>query len=79
MGRLIDADELKEMFADNGEGSWTYNETAIVYINAQPTAYKIEKVVEEMDELLWECYTDNGQGFSEYKKKMRDVVRKGGV
>lgn len=35
--RLIDADELKELFPDNGEGSWTYNITAKMYIDNAPT------------------------------------------
>ena len=35
--RLIDAESLKELFPDNGEGSWTYNATAKAYIDAQPT------------------------------------------
>ena len=34
--RLIDAESLKELFPDNGEGSWTYNATAKAYIDAQP-------------------------------------------
>ena len=37
--RLIDAESLKELFPDNGEGSWTYNATAKVYIDAQPTIH----------------------------------------
>lgn len=37
MQRLIDAETLKELFPDNGEGSWTYNATAKAYIDAQPT------------------------------------------
>ena len=37
MMRLIDAEPLKELFPDNGEGSWTYNATAKAYIDAQPT------------------------------------------
>lgn len=37
MSRLIDADELKKMFPDKGEGAWTYNTTAQGYINAMPT------------------------------------------
>ena len=37
MRRLIDAESLKELFPDNGEGSWTYNATAKAYIDAQPT------------------------------------------
>lgn len=35
--RLIDAEPLKELFPDDGEGSWTYNATAKAYIDAQPT------------------------------------------
>lgn len=35
--RLIDAEPLKELFPDNGEGSWTYNATVKAYIDAQPT------------------------------------------
>lgn len=35
--RLIDADALKELFPDNGEGSWTYNITARMYIDKAPT------------------------------------------
>ena len=34
MPRLIDADELKKMFPDKGEGAWTYNITAKTYIDA---------------------------------------------
>ena len=37
MTRLIDADALKELFPDNGEGSWTYNVTVKACIDAQPT------------------------------------------
>ena len=35
--RTIDADELKKMFPDKGEGAWTYNITAKAYIDAAPT------------------------------------------
>ena len=35
--RLIDADELKKMFPDKGEGAWTYNITAKAYIDGAPT------------------------------------------
>ena len=35
--RLIDAEPLKELFPDDGEGSWTYNATVKAYIDAQPT------------------------------------------
>ena len=36
MRRLIDANALKELFPDNGEGSWTYNVTVKACIDAQP-------------------------------------------
>lgn len=35
--RIIDADELKKMFPDKGEGAWTYNITAKAYIDVAPT------------------------------------------
>ena len=35
--RLIDAESLKELFPDNGEGSWTYNATVKAYIDALPS------------------------------------------
>lgn len=35
--RLIDADELTKLFPDYGEGSWTYNRTARMYIDNAPT------------------------------------------
>lgn len=44
MSRFIDADKLKELFPDDGEGSWTYNVTAKSYIDSQPTADVVEVV-----------------------------------
>lgn len=38
--RLIDADELKKLFPDYGEGSCTYNRTARMYIDNAPTIDK---------------------------------------
>ena len=35
--RLIDAEELKKLFPDKGEGSWTYNIIAKSYIDNAPT------------------------------------------
>lgn len=43
MGRLINADALKEWFPDNGEGSWTYNVTVKACIDAQPTIDAVPK------------------------------------
>ena len=41
--RLIEAESLKELFPDNGEGSWTYNATVKAYIDAQPTVQSEHK------------------------------------
>lgn len=54
--RLIDADDLKELFPDYGEGSWTYNRTARMYIDNAPTV-KVESCrdcpfVEEQDKRI---------------------------
>ena len=48
--RLIDADELKKLFPDNGEGSWTYNITAKMYIDNAPTVENITVFCENADE-----------------------------
>lgn len=42
--RLIDADELKKLFPDEGEGSWTYNITAKSYIDNAPTVEPFERI-----------------------------------
>ncbi|MCI9201465.1 MAG: hypothetical protein HFI03_13945 [Lachnospiraceae bacterium] len=46
-----------------------------------PTAYDVDKVVEEMQDLLWDCYTDSGvgidrkTGFEAYKREMERILR----
>ena len=57
--RYIDADALKLLFPDNGEGSWTYNVTAKAYIDSIPTADVVE-VVRCKDCKNWEVEEDNG-------------------
>lgn len=37
MSRWIDAEWLEELFPDTGEGEWTYNATALGYIDSAPT------------------------------------------
>lgn len=50
-------------------------------IEEQPTAYDVDKVVEEMQDLLWDCYTDSGvgidrkTGFEAYKREMERILR----
>ena len=53
--RLIDAEPLKELFPDNGEGSWTYNATAKAYIDAQPT---IEPYIIRCKDCKWRILHD---------------------
>ena len=37
MSRFINAEWLSELFPDTGEGEWTYNATAIGYIDSAPS------------------------------------------
>ena len=37
MSRWIDAEWLSELFPDTGEGDWTYNATALGYIDSAPS------------------------------------------
>lgn len=62
--RLIDANELKDMFPDNGEGSWTYNVTVKACIDEQPTvdAIPYEVVQELLDNAM--TYRNRFQLFS---------------
>jgi len=59
--RLIDAESLKELFPDNGEGSWTYNATAKAYIDAQPT---IQPDTTTNDSIPAETGKNDGDGTS---------------
>ena len=60
MTRLIDADILKELFPDKGEGAWTYNVTAQGYIDSQPTVKAVPVVHSR-----WE-YGENESGYDGY-------------
>ena len=88
MGRLIDADALKNEIADQMKSvltdtSWATYMTAFVaeamvhLINRQPTAYDIEKVVAELEEASTMDDLDDAFYIREYKAI--DIVRKGGV
>ena len=37
MSRWIDAEWLEELFPDTGDGEWTYNATALGYIDSAPS------------------------------------------
>lgn len=90
MGRLIDADALKNEIADQMKSvqtdtSWATYMTAFVVeamvhlINRQPTAYDIEKVVAELEE-----EKEVVKEYDKYYHAVRienaiDIVKRGGV
>ena len=43
-----------------------------------PTAYDVERVAGEIEDVLWNCYIDNGQGFKTYVNRACEILRKGG-
>ena len=52
--RLIDADELKELFTDKGEGAWTYNVASRMYIDNAPTVeITEEQAIDKLHETGW--------------------------
>ena len=59
MSRLIDADVLIEYLGLNAENSREENLGEIVTLedfDAQPTAYDVDKVVEQLEDYLFEKY-----------------------
>lgn len=75
MGRLIDADKLKVYLQE-----YLHYGHAIPWVDAQPTAYNVEKVVAELEE------ASKPLGFglmpdSRYiaESKAIDIVKRGGV
>lgn len=82
--RLIDAEEFKKQIAGmaivNNYPADKANKMCEL-IDCQPTAYDVDKVVEEMQDLLWDCYTDSGvgidrkTGFEAYKREMERILR----
>ena len=81
MGRLIDADELKKELYQQ----WFIdilltqrNREDIFYaleqkIDEQPTAYDVDKVVEQLEDYLFEKYCVEGDS------KIDEIVKGGGV
>lgn len=69
MGRLIDADKLKKHYA------WWNNDEKIIFdeiVDSQPTAYNVDKVVSELQEI------QNRYCFMGYQMAI-DVVKRGGI
>ena len=88
MARLIDADALMKELHEGLDGSGydeDYKDVGIDdFILNQPTAYNVEKVVEELEEAEHRLL-ENSSGFGctigiiNSMKKALDIVRKGGV
>lgn len=71
MARLIDADKLKVYLKE-----YLHYEHAIPWVDAQPTAYDVEKVVAELEDL--QC-VNPFLTTTEYEHKAIEIARKGGV
>ena len=86
MSRLIDAEQAKLMLSELLEVAEKENFTAEDAINHAyewvdniPTAYSVEKVVGEIEDVLWNCYIDNGQGFKTYVNRACEILKRGGI
>ena len=76
MGRLIDADKFKVYLQEYlGYGH------AIPWVDAQPTAYDVEKVVAELEDLKSKRSDDSiyGIGVLNGYSEAIDIVKRGGV
>ena len=76
MSRLIDADVFIEYLGLNAENSIEENLGEIVTLedfDAQPTAYDVDKVVEQLEDYLFEKYC------VEADAKIEEIVKCGGV
>ena len=74
--RLIDADVFIEYLGLNAENSREENLGEIVTLedfDAQPTAYDVDKVVEQLEDYLFEKYC------VEADVKIEEIVKCGGV
>lgn len=88
MGRLIDADKLiRRMRTDMDRMKYQYNldviegmSLAIGYIVGSPTAYYMDKVVEQLNELLEEKTSDSGEDWytAECLSEAIEIVKRGG-
>lgn len=75
MGRLIDADELVEYIKiwELGTSISSDQKEFVDCINNQPTVFDVDKVIEQMEEYLFEKYC------IESDEKVDEIVKGGGV
>lgn len=66
--RLIDADKLKTYLSE-----YLHYDHAIPWVDAQPTAYDLDKVAEQLDDYLFDKYCVEGDS------KIYEIVKEGGV
>lgn len=71
--RLIDADMLKKYMMDNGKEA----ERFLEYIDEQPTAYDVNRVVEKL-EALPVCSTWNHNSDNISRNAAVEIVKDGG-
>lgn len=78
--RLIDSDLLQEVLATEPMENRTYLRANEIVVD-MPTTYDVDKAVEELRDLLWDCYSDSGvgidreTGFKAYEHEMERIVR----
>lgn len=89
MSRLIDADRFKSFLQALCKAGAPYHEV-IQLLDKQPTAYDVEKVVEQLEEIRseYEVYSENApdEELRAYRKGVmrgyeysQDIVKRGGV
>lgn len=54
-------------------------ETVLNFVKEQPAAYDVDAVAGEIEDVLWNCYIDNGQGFKTYVNRACEILKRGGV
>lgn len=78
MGRLVDVEDVKELI--NGLDSLPWEEEVDDLVNSIPTAYDVDKVVEELENAISDTTeTETGNGARWAYKGAIEIVRKGGV
>ena len=75
MSRLIDADELIKYIKiwEIGTSISSVQKEFIDCVNEQPTAFDVDKVIEQMEKYLFEKYCIEGD------EKIDEIVKGGGV
>ena len=81
--RLIDADDVKDLI--NGLDSLPWEEECGELVDALPTAYDIDKVVEQLSKKAYNCgshiniYGEKAEWMAEGYYGAIEIVKKGGV